>query len=150
MELGLTYIFWTKGKDPGGLWWLCSYQFKVRLMWILAHVGIPGNGIVDSIAKNGANSVLYYTSVALRCSFYPQNKSRFLSEWTDGDQSAMDRYETVDYILRNCSLYQVKRPQLKELSLNYLLTWCKILLINYHQLISLLHYSSEAHTHTNI
>jgi hypothetical protein len=45
-------------------------QFKVRLMWISAHVGIP-----DGFTKNGAKSVHYYSSVALGCNFYLQIKS---------------------------------------------------------------------------
>jgi hypothetical protein len=44
-------------------------------MWTLAHVKIPGNEMVDGIAKDGAKSVLYYFSVALGCNVYLLIKS---------------------------------------------------------------------------
>jgi ribonuclease HI len=48
-----------------GKWWLRSQQFKVRLMWIPAHVGVPGKEMVDGIAKDGAKNELYYPSYSL-------------------------------------------------------------------------------------
>jgi hypothetical protein len=43
---------------------MCFNQFKARLMWIPAHVGIHGNDMIVGIAKNGAKIVL---CVALGC-----------------------------------------------------------------------------------
>jgi hypothetical protein len=58
-----------------------SHCFKVRLMWVPAHVGILGNEMVSGIAKGGAKSVLYCFTVAVGCNFYTQIKFHYLTEW---------------------------------------------------------------------
>jgi ribonuclease HI len=40
-------------------------QFKVRLMWISAHVGVPGNEMLGGIAEDGAKKLYYPPGVRL-------------------------------------------------------------------------------------
>jgi ribonuclease HI len=60
---------------------LRANQFVVRLMWILAHVGIDGNEMVDRIAKESAASGSLYRDDALECDLRPQIKSCLLMDW---------------------------------------------------------------------
>jgi hypothetical protein len=59
----------------------------VRLMWVIAHVGIDGNEMVDRIAKESAASGNLYRGGALECDLCPQLD--WQSRWDGGD---MDRY----------------------------------------------------------
>jgi hypothetical protein len=57
------------------------YECEEVLLWLRSRqFGVPGNDMVDGIAKYGAKTELYYPSNALRCNFYPQIKSRLLFE----------------------------------------------------------------------
>jgi hypothetical protein len=56
-----------------------SHCFKVRLMWVSAHVGILGNEMVGGIAKGGTKSVLYSFTVAVGCNVYTEIKFRYLT-----------------------------------------------------------------------
>jgi hypothetical protein len=40
-------------------------QFKFRLMWITAHVGVPGNEMLGGIAEDGAKKLYYPPGVRL-------------------------------------------------------------------------------------
>jgi hypothetical protein len=53
-------------------------------MWVLAHVGIDGNEIVDRIAKESAVSGNLYRGGALECDLCPQMKSCLLMDWQSG------------------------------------------------------------------
>jgi ribonuclease HI len=55
------------------LWWLRSKQFKVRLMWIPTHTGIPGNEMVDGIAKDGAKKSALILQCFTGLRFLPAN-----------------------------------------------------------------------------
>jgi hypothetical protein len=61
----------------------CGGCALIILMWISALVGIPGNKMVDGIARDDAKNELYYSSVAPGGGFYRQIKLRILSEWQD-------------------------------------------------------------------
>jgi ribonuclease HI len=57
--------------------WLRSWQLKIRLMWISAHIGVPGNYMVDGIAKDGAKNEhwdVIYTH-RLNLTFYSNGKA---------------------------------------------------------------------------
>jgi hypothetical protein len=65
----------------------------VRLMWVLAHVGIDGKKMVDRIAKGSAASGNLYRGGALECDLCSQMKSCLLMDWLSRwDVGDMGRY----------------------------------------------------------